>query len=101
MDLDVLSPWVVKNDRKVLLVVLDGLGGLAGPDGMTSSEAANTTSSTFVSFLTTKGESTSKSISIFLSLSSFFAAADSSSYFHSTSMVVITPIERFLGFCQS
>jgi len=42
MDLDLLSSLAIDNDTKVLLVVLDGLGGLAGPNGKTSLEAAHT-----------------------------------------------------------
>ncbi len=42
MDLDFLKSLAVKNDRKVILVVLDGVGGLPGPEGHTSLEAART-----------------------------------------------------------
>jgi 2,3-bisphosphoglycerate-independent phosphoglycerate mutase len=42
MDLDFLSSLAVQNDTKVLLLVLDGVGGLAGPQGKTSLEAAHT-----------------------------------------------------------
>ncbi|UCE82826.1 MAG: 2,3-bisphosphoglycerate-independent phosphoglycerate mutase [Deltaproteobacteria bacterium] len=42
MDLDLLSSLAVQNDTKVLLLVLDGVGGLAGPQGKTSLEAAHT-----------------------------------------------------------
>jgi 2,3-bisphosphoglycerate-independent phosphoglycerate mutase len=42
MDLDFLSSLVVKNDKKVILVVLDGVGGLPGPQGKTTLEAAHT-----------------------------------------------------------
>jgi 2,3-bisphosphoglycerate-independent phosphoglycerate mutase len=42
MDLKLLSSLVVQNDTKVVLVVLDGVGGLAGPGGKTSLEAAHT-----------------------------------------------------------
>jgi 2,3-bisphosphoglycerate-independent phosphoglycerate mutase len=42
MDLEFLSSLVVKNDKKVILVVLDGVGGLPGPGGQTSLEAART-----------------------------------------------------------
>lgn len=42
MDLDFLSSLAVQNDTKVVLVVLDGVGGLPGPDGRTSLEAAET-----------------------------------------------------------
>jgi 2,3-bisphosphoglycerate-independent phosphoglycerate mutase len=42
MDLDFLSSLVVENDKKVILVVLDGVGGLPGPDGRTTLEAAET-----------------------------------------------------------
>ena len=42
MDLDLLSSLAVENDSKVVLVILDGLGGLAGPNGKTSLEAAHT-----------------------------------------------------------
>jgi 2,3-bisphosphoglycerate-independent phosphoglycerate mutase len=42
MDLDFLSSLVVKNDKKVILVVLDGVGGLPGPQGKTTLEAAQT-----------------------------------------------------------
>jgi 2,3-bisphosphoglycerate-independent phosphoglycerate mutase len=41
MDLDLLSSLAVVNDTKVVLVVLDGVGGLAGPNGKTSLEAAH------------------------------------------------------------
>ncbi|MGD8531417.1 MAG: 2,3-bisphosphoglycerate-independent phosphoglycerate mutase, partial [Syntrophobacterales bacterium] len=37
-----LSSLAVQNDTKVLLLVLDGVGGLAGPQGKTSLEAAHT-----------------------------------------------------------
>jgi 2,3-bisphosphoglycerate-independent phosphoglycerate mutase len=40
MDLKLLSSLVVENDTKVVLVVLDGVGGLPGPNGKTSLEAA-------------------------------------------------------------
>ena len=40
MDLDLLSQLVVSNQSKVLLVVLDGIGDLAGPDGQTPLEVA-------------------------------------------------------------
>jgi 2,3-bisphosphoglycerate-independent phosphoglycerate mutase len=42
MDIDFLSSLVVENDKKVVLVVLDGVGGLPGPEGRTSLEAAHT-----------------------------------------------------------
>ena len=42
MDLDFVSALAVKNDKKVILVVLDGIGGLAGPEGQTSLEIAKT-----------------------------------------------------------
>ncbi|MBW1811548.1 MAG: phosphoglycerate mutase, partial [Deltaproteobacteria bacterium] len=42
MDLEFISRLVTKNDSKVILVVLDGIGGLAGPQGKTSLEAART-----------------------------------------------------------
>jgi len=42
MDLDFLSSLAVKNDKKVILVVMDGVGGLPGPDGRTTLEAAAT-----------------------------------------------------------
>jgi 2,3-bisphosphoglycerate-independent phosphoglycerate mutase len=42
MDLKLLSSLAVENDTKVVLVVLDGVGGLPGPDGKTSLEAAQT-----------------------------------------------------------
>ena len=42
MDLKLISSLAVQNDTKVVLVVLDGLGGLAGPEGKTSLEAAQT-----------------------------------------------------------
>jgi 2,3-bisphosphoglycerate-independent phosphoglycerate mutase len=42
MDLELLSSLVVQNDQKVVLVVLDGVGGLPGPNGKTSLEAART-----------------------------------------------------------
>jgi 2,3-bisphosphoglycerate-independent phosphoglycerate mutase len=42
MDLNLLSSLAVENDTKVVLLVLDGLGGLAGPEGKTSLEAAHT-----------------------------------------------------------
>ncbi len=42
MDLNLLSSLAVENDTKVVLVILDGVGGLPGPDGKTSLEAANT-----------------------------------------------------------
>ena len=42
MDLNLLSSLAVENDTKVVLVVLDGVGGLAGPEGKTSLEAAHT-----------------------------------------------------------
>ncbi|MDH3556212.1 MAG: phosphoglycerate mutase, partial [Deltaproteobacteria bacterium] len=42
MDLDLLSSLAVENDTKVVLVVMDGVGGLAGPEGKTSLEAAHT-----------------------------------------------------------
>jgi 2,3-bisphosphoglycerate-independent phosphoglycerate mutase len=42
MDLDFLSSLAVENDKKVVLVVLDGVGGLPGPEGRTSLEAART-----------------------------------------------------------
>ncbi|MBW1981804.1 MAG: 2,3-bisphosphoglycerate-independent phosphoglycerate mutase [Deltaproteobacteria bacterium] len=37
-----VSSLAVENDTKVVLVVLDGLGGLPGPEGKTSLEAART-----------------------------------------------------------
>ncbi len=42
MDLKLLSSLTVHNDTKVILVVLDGVGGLPGPNGKTSLEAAKT-----------------------------------------------------------
>lgn len=42
MDLNFISSLATKADSKVVLVVLDGVGGLAGPDGKTSLEAAQT-----------------------------------------------------------
>ena len=42
MDLDLLSSLAIENDTKVVLVIMDGLGGLAGPHGKTSLEAAQT-----------------------------------------------------------
>jgi 2,3-bisphosphoglycerate-independent phosphoglycerate mutase len=42
MDLDFLSSLVVQNEKKVILVVLDGVGGLPGPNGLTTLEAAKT-----------------------------------------------------------
>lgn len=42
MNLDLLSSLATETDTKVALVVLDGVGGLAGPDGKTSLEAAAT-----------------------------------------------------------
>jgi len=42
MDLDFLSSLAIQNDSKVVLVVMDGLGGLAGPTGKTSLEGART-----------------------------------------------------------
>ncbi|HUU02659.1 MAG TPA: 2,3-bisphosphoglycerate-independent phosphoglycerate mutase [Myxococcota bacterium] len=42
MDLDFLSSLVVPNESKVVLVVMDGVGGLAGPSGHTSLESART-----------------------------------------------------------
>jgi len=42
MDLKLLSSLAVENDTKVVLVVMDGVGGLAGPEGKTSLEAAHT-----------------------------------------------------------
>jgi len=42
MDLDFLSSLAVKNDKKVILVVMDGVGGLPGPGGRTTLEAART-----------------------------------------------------------
>jgi 2,3-bisphosphoglycerate-independent phosphoglycerate mutase len=42
MDLKLISSLAVQNDTKVVLVVLDGVGGLAGPEGKTSLEAAHT-----------------------------------------------------------
>jgi 2,3-bisphosphoglycerate-independent phosphoglycerate mutase len=42
MDLNLLSSLAVENDTKVVLVVMDGVGGLAGPEGKTSLEAAHT-----------------------------------------------------------
>ncbi len=39
---ELIKSLVVKNDRKILLVVLDGLGGAPGRDGKTELEAANT-----------------------------------------------------------
>ena len=42
MDLDLLSSLAVENETKVVLVVLDGVGDLAGPEGKTSLEAAHT-----------------------------------------------------------
>jgi len=42
MDLKLLSSLAVQNDAKVVLVVLDGVGDLPGPEGKTSLEAACT-----------------------------------------------------------
>jgi 2,3-bisphosphoglycerate-independent phosphoglycerate mutase len=43
LDLDPLLPGLIEtNDRRILLLVLDGLGGLPGPDGLTELEAAST-----------------------------------------------------------
>jgi 2,3-bisphosphoglycerate-independent phosphoglycerate mutase len=43
LDLDPLLPELIQtNDRRILLVVMDGLGGLPGPDGLTELEAAST-----------------------------------------------------------
>ncbi|RLB54181.1 MAG: phosphoglycerate mutase [Deltaproteobacteria bacterium] len=42
MNPEFLAKLAVENDSKVLLVVLDGLGDLAGPDGLTPLEAART-----------------------------------------------------------
>jgi len=42
LDLELLSELATVNDSKVVLVVLDGVGGLAGPEGRTSLEAART-----------------------------------------------------------
>jgi 2,3-bisphosphoglycerate-independent phosphoglycerate mutase len=43
MDLDVIRELVVKNDTKIILLVIDGLGGLARPDTCrTELEEANT-----------------------------------------------------------
>jgi len=42
MDLHLLSSLVVPNQSKVVLAVLDGLGDIAGPEGLTPLEAART-----------------------------------------------------------
>lgn len=43
MDLDPILPeLIVTNDRRILLIVIDGLGGIPGPDGRTELEAAST-----------------------------------------------------------
>jgi 2,3-bisphosphoglycerate-independent phosphoglycerate mutase len=42
MDLHLLSSLVVTNQSKVVLAVLDGLGDIAGPEGLTPLEAART-----------------------------------------------------------
>ncbi len=43
MDLDPILPELIeKNDRRILLVVIDGLGGLPGPGGRTELETAST-----------------------------------------------------------
>lgn len=42
MDPDFLSSLAVESDAKVVLVVMDGVGGLAGPSGKTALEAART-----------------------------------------------------------
>ena len=43
MDLDPLLPELIEsNDRRILLVILDGAGGIPGPDGLTELEAAST-----------------------------------------------------------
>jgi 2,3-bisphosphoglycerate-independent phosphoglycerate mutase len=43
MDLDLIRDLVVKNDTKIVLLVIDGLGGLPHPEtGRTELEAANT-----------------------------------------------------------
>jgi 2,3-bisphosphoglycerate-independent phosphoglycerate mutase len=42
MDINLISSLAVQNDTKVVLVIMDGLGGLAGPEGKTSLEAART-----------------------------------------------------------
>jgi 2,3-bisphosphoglycerate-independent phosphoglycerate mutase len=42
MELEFLSSLAVENKSKVLLVVLDGVGDLAGPEGKTALEAAHT-----------------------------------------------------------
>ncbi len=39
---ELLKGLVVKNDTKIVLLVMDGLGGLPGPDGKTELEAAST-----------------------------------------------------------
>ena len=42
MDLDFLSDLAVENGKKVIMVVLDGVGGLPGKAGKTSLETART-----------------------------------------------------------
>ena len=37
---DLLKSLIRKNDSKMVLLVMDGLGGLPGPEGMTELEAA-------------------------------------------------------------
>jgi 2,3-bisphosphoglycerate-independent phosphoglycerate mutase len=40
--LDLMRELSVKAETKIVLIVMDGLGGLPGPDGLTTLEAANT-----------------------------------------------------------